>query len=69
MPDNHEQRIAALDPLKTIRLLLSLIDKGERANLSQSERVALRKDLAGYAADYRASASRRAKMLRRRSRS
>jgi hypothetical protein len=34
-------------------VLLALIDKGERANLSQAERNELRKELAGYASDYR----------------
>src|SRR5580693_5853119 len=35
-------------------LLLALIDKGERADLSQAERNALRMELQGFAADYRA---------------
>jgi hypothetical protein len=34
-------------------LLLALINKGERANLSKAERNALRVDLEGYADDYR----------------
>jgi hypothetical protein len=32
-------------------LLLALIDKGERADLSQADRNVLRKELAGYASD------------------
>jgi len=35
-------------------LLLALINKGERADLSQSERNELRSDLKGFADDYRA---------------
>jgi hypothetical protein len=35
-------------------LLLALVNKGERADLSQAERNALRKELQGYADDYRA---------------
>jgi hypothetical protein len=35
-------------------LMLALIDKGERADLSQGERGALKKELAGYASDNRA---------------
>src|SRR5580704_984363 len=35
-------------------LLLALIDKSERADLSEGERRELRKELAGYASDYRA---------------
>lgn len=34
-------------------LLLALINKGERADLSQSERNELRKELQGFAQDYR----------------
>ncbi|MCA6112506.1 type II toxin-antitoxin system RelE/ParE family toxin [Bradyrhizobium cenepequi] len=34
-------------------LLLALINKGERANLSKAERNALRIELEGYAVDYR----------------
>jgi hypothetical protein len=34
-------------------LLLALINKGERANLSKAERNALRIELEGYAEDYR----------------
>lgn len=35
-------------------LMLALINKGERANLSKAERNELRKELAGYVNDYRA---------------
>ena len=49
-------------------LLLALINKGQRANLSQAERAALKKELAGYASDYRASVRRRVVKLRERSR-
>ena len=35
--------------------LLAVIKKGERADLSQSEKNQLRRELAGLAADYRAS--------------
>jgi hypothetical protein len=49
-------------------LLLALINKGERADLSQAERNELRKELAGYANDYRASDRKRAVTLRRRGR-
>ncbi|MGY4174759.1 hypothetical protein ACVIHH_000050 [Bradyrhizobium sp. USDA 4518] len=34
-------------------LLLALINKGEAANLSKAERNALKKELEGYADDYR----------------
>jgi hypothetical protein len=46
-------------------LLLALIDKGERADLSQAERRELRRELAGYASDYRASVRRRVVQLRK----
>lgn len=36
-------------------LMLAVIDKGERENLSRTERNELRKELAGYVDDYRAS--------------
>src|SRR5690348_2411725 len=49
-------------------LLLALISKGERADLSQAERNELRKELAGYAADYRASVRKRMIGSRRRGR-
>jgi|SRR5580692_7043194 hypothetical protein len=35
-------------------LMIGLIDKGERANLSHAERNTVRVELAGYAQDYRA---------------
>jgi hypothetical protein len=47
-------------------LLLALISKGERADLSQAERNELRKELAGYATDYRANARKRGFALRKR---
>jgi hypothetical protein len=47
-------------------LLLALIDKGDRANLSKAEQNELRKELAGYAADYRAGVHRRIIEMRRR---
>jgi hypothetical protein len=40
-------------------LLLALIDKGERADLTQTERNELRKELAGYSRDYRSSVRKR----------
>jgi hypothetical protein len=49
-------------------LLLALIDKGERANLSQRERLELRKELAGYASDYRASVRNRVAVRRKKGR-
>lgn len=49
-------------------LLLALISKGERADLSQEERNTLRKELAGYARDYRTSVRKRAATLRKRGR-
>ena len=36
-------------------LLLAVINKGERANLSKAERNELKKELQGFADDYRAS--------------
>lgn len=50
-------------------LLLALIDKGERANLSQAERRELRRELAGYASDYRESVRKRVIALGRRGKS
>lgn len=47
-------------------LMLALINKGERADLSQAERNALRKELAAYADDYRAGARRRMVAMKRR---
>lgn len=49
-------------------LLLALISKGERADLSQAERNELRKELTGYARDYRASVRKRVVALRKRGR-
>ena len=49
-------------------LLLALIDKGERADLSQAERNQLRKELEGYASDYRESVKKRVVTLRSRER-
>lgn len=45
-------------------LMLALISKGERADLSQAERNELRKELAGYARDYRAGVSKRVTALK-----
>ncbi len=50
-------------------LLLALINKGERADLSQTERNELRKELAGYASDYRANLRKPVVALRKRGRS
>ncbi len=50
-------------------LLLALIDKGERANISQAERRELRRELAGYARDYRESVRKRVVALRTRGKS
>jgi hypothetical protein len=49
-------------------LLLALINKGERADLSQTERNELRGELAEYAKDYRASVRKRAVALGKRGR-
>jgi hypothetical protein len=46
-------------------LMLALIDKGERANLSKAERNELRKELKGFAEDYRAGVGAKVKELRR----
>lgn len=40
-------------------LLLALVNKGERADLSQAERNELRKELQGFADDYRAGVKAR----------
>ena len=40
-------------------LLLALINKGERSDLSQQEKNELRKELAGYAEEYRAGAKKK----------
>jgi len=45
-------------------LMLALISKGERADLSQAERNALRDELAGYAQDYRAGIRKRVRMMK-----
>jgi hypothetical protein len=45
-------------------LLLALINKGESANLSKAERNELRKELAGYAEDYRKSVARKVATLK-----
>ena len=45
-------------------LMLALIDKGERANLSQAERNELRKELAGYAQDYRTGLRKRVSTMK-----
>jgi hypothetical protein len=47
-------------------LMLAVINKGERANLPKAERNALRKELAGYVDDYRASVRQKIEPLRRR---
>jgi hypothetical protein len=46
-------------------MLLALIDKGERADLSQSERNALRKELQAFAEDYRSGVKARIAQLRK----
>jgi len=46
-------------------LLLALINKGERADLSQAERNALRIELQGFAEDYRAGVSAKIAALRK----
>ena len=46
-------------------LLLALISKGERSDLSQREKNELRKELAGYAVDYRAGVRRKVATLKR----
>jgi putative transcriptional regulator len=45
-------------------LMLALISKGERADLSEAERNALRKELAGYVRDYRASLRKRVPIMK-----
>jgi hypothetical protein len=47
-------------------LLLALISKGERADLSQAERNELRKELAGFAESYRPNVRKHAMRSRRR---
>ena len=46
-------------------LLLALISKGERSDLSQAEKNELKKQLAGYAADYRAGVKKKLATQRR----
>jgi hypothetical protein len=46
-------------------LLLVLINKGERADLSHAERNELRKELQGFADDYRASVKARITALKK----
>jgi mRNA-degrading endonuclease RelE of RelBE toxin-antitoxin system len=46
-------------------VLLALVDKGERADLSQAGRNEMRKLLVTYASEYRASAATRAARRRR----
>jgi hypothetical protein len=46
-------------------LLLALINKGERANLSKAERNALRIELEGYAADYRQGVAAKVAQMRK----
>ena len=46
-------------------LLLALINKGERADLTQTERNELRRELQGFADDYRADARAKAAELRK----
>jgi hypothetical protein len=45
-------------------LLLALVDKGERANITRAEASAIKKELAAYADDYRGSVQGRAAALR-----
>ncbi len=45
-------------------LLLALINKGERANLSTAERNALRVELEGYADDYRKGVAAKVAQMR-----
>jgi hypothetical protein len=47
-------------------LMLALINKGERNNLSHAERNALRKELAGYAQDYRSGLRKRVSTMKSR---
>jgi hypothetical protein len=46
-------------------VVLALIDKGERADISAADRNALRKELAGFADDYRAGMRKRVADMRR----
>jgi hypothetical protein len=45
-------------------VMLRLIDKGERANLSHADRNVLSKELAGYAQDYRAGVRKRVRKIK-----
>jgi hypothetical protein len=45
-------------------LMLRLIDKGERANLSHADRNVLSKELAGYAQDYRTGVRTRVRKIK-----
>lgn len=47
-------------------LMIAVIDKGERENLSRADRVAVSKMLAGYVDDYRNSVATKVAALRRR---
>ena len=47
-------------------VLLALISKGERSDLSKSEQNELRKEMAGYANDYRAGVRKKLASLRKR---
>jgi hypothetical protein len=46
-------------------LMLALISKGERADLSEAECNALRKELAGYVRDYRAGLRKRVPIMKK----
>ena len=46
-------------------LMLALVDKGGRADLSQAERNALRMELQGFAKDYRAGVMAKLAVLRK----
>jgi hypothetical protein len=51
-----------------VPVLMLLINKGERADLSQAERNELRKELAGYAQDYRDGVRKRVLAMKPKSR-
>ena len=46
-------------------LMLALVSKGERADLSEAERNVLRKELSGYVRDYRAVLRKRVPMMKK----
>ncbi len=46
-------------------VLLALVSKGERSDLSQSEKNALKKEMAGYAEDYRAGVRKKMARLKK----